>query len=258
MSNRLLPRLDQLTAKTFLEENSLKELSPSDGLFDRLWDKSRFAASGGSPASKQEYFGLREQLVDLAIKHGFPLNQSINARTAFDTEATKFIAEEKFFNSPEAMRDDVWSFICLALVPDIVVWRFPSVNHERFLGGVRNAFQRLWFRAMALDREPDSPNRWELIENLTEDAFVQITERAAIGADTILAKAIAEGWLRKASTIGRTKMEDIMRRAIILLRLRNQVELLSSLENASLEQRVDEAFGNAAIQLGVKLFPSQP
>lgn len=258
MGTSLLPRLDQLVAKTFLEKERAENIMFSELHFKMLKDKSTFASSGGSPVEKEELIGLRNRLLDIAKKQGFPISESSSSKTDFDTLATKLIAEEKLFNSAEAMRDDTWTFICLGLIPDIVRWRFPSANHERFLGGVRNVLQRLWFRAVALDKGPDAEERWELIEKLTEDAFVQITERAAIGADTVLAKAIAEGWVRKANTIGRTKMENIMRRAVILLRLRNQVELLACLDEIELRKIVDDAFEMAAIQLGVKLFPSQP
>lgn len=249
MATTLLPRLDLLLATTFLKNLGPENLKFSEQNFERLKERAQFAASGGSPIEMEELFNLRNRLLELAKNQGFPLNNSMHAKTTFDKEATKFIAEIKLFNSAEVMRDDIWTFICVALIPDIVQWRFPSANHERFLGGVRNTLQRLWFRAMALDRGPDSINRWELVEELTEDAFVQITERAAIAADTLLARAIAEGWIRMANAIGRTKMENIMRRAIILIRLRNQVELLSSLNERSLSKRVDAAFETAKTQL---------
>ena len=49
-------------------------------------------------------------------------------------------------------------------------------------------------RARALDRGEQHPRRWQLLEELTEDALVQITERPSIGADPVLARAIAEAW----------------------------------------------------------------
>ena len=88
---------------------------------------------------------------------------------------------------------------------------------------------------------------------MTEDAAVQIFERASIASDKALAAGLAEGWVRMAQRIGRTAMEPVMRRATKLLRLRNEVFDLGGLTTLELEAVVDSCFDFA---LGVALTKS--
>ena len=153
----------------------------------------------------------------------------------------RFFADDPLFQSGEALLDEVWSFIGTALAPDVVHWRF-GVSRDRYLGGIRNAFQRLWIRGVALDRGSNHIKRWELVDELSEDALVQITERPSLGGDPILASAIAEAWLRASRHHGRTKMEPIMRQAILRVRVWNETRSLADLPREDLDIVLDCAF----------------
>jgi hypothetical protein len=84
--------------------------------------------------------------------------------------------------------------------------------------------------------------RWELVINLTEDAMVQIFERASISGNPLFARAVAEGWLRTSNQIGRSQMESVMRSATKILRVRNQILDLGYLPAAELEELVSQTF----------------
>jgi hypothetical protein len=125
---------------------------------------------------------MRNGIHEIAKRNGFSGNDSRVGFSKFDTEAAAWFADQTILASGEALRDDVWSFIGVVLAPDIVYWRFGTAR-KRYIGGVRNTFQRLWIRGVALDRGVDSLARWELLEELTEDALVQITERPSLSGD---------------------------------------------------------------------------
>lgn len=72
--------------------------------------------------------------------------------------------------------------------------------------------------------------------------MVQIFERASIASGAPLARAIASGWLNTADRIGRERMEDVMRRATKLLRLRNQIIDLTFLASEDLDKEGEHAF----------------
>lgn len=97
-------------------------------------------------------------------------------------------------------------------------------------------------RGRALDRGTEHPERWKLLTELTEDALVQITERPSIGGDRVLALAIAEAWLRAAHHHGKAAMEDIMRRAILRIRIRNEIRSLADLPPDDLSSFLDGIF----------------
>jgi hypothetical protein len=228
-------QLDQLLCADGLRWNGYDPDSPPDG--------ARLAATGGSAISSNRLRDLRESLLRVATTSGFP-DSSRAQNAAFDTALADWISANAELHSGEALRDDVWSHIGVVMAPDIVHWRFGK-SRERYLGGVRNTFQRVWLRARALDRGEGSDDRWGLLRELTEDALVAITERPAIGADPVLAREVAEGWVRTAQRIGRNRMEPIMRLATMRLRIRNEIRGLSSLPNNELMTCVDEFFGLA-------------
>lgn len=242
----LMPRLSEVAAEHILDEasdaGSGQEALPSTG---ELPDAIGFAPVGGSPVSPELLMTLRNDIVEVARKAGFPGKRSVPARSRFDFACAVLLAEHPLLQSGEALRNDVWTFLATGLLRQVTLWRY-DIAPERWHGGVRNTFQRLWMRARVLDRGPGAENRWEVLETLTEDAFVSIVERPSIGGDRRLALAIGEGWLRASARYGRPAMEAIMRRAVIRIRLRNEIQALSIAEPAALAAIIDEAFDKSA------------
>lgn len=237
----LLPRLPGPAAEDLIERflegpSNWAGFDPDD-----LPEAVRFASTGGSRAGRKELLTLRRAVEEAARANGFGTDTSGTARARFDAELGASLAEMPLLSSGEALRDDFWTFVGVTLAPDVVHWRFRAAR-ERYLGGVRNTFQRMWLRARALDRGEQHPRRWQLLEELTEDALVQITERPSVGADPVLAGAVGETWIRAAVHHGRGAMEAIMRRAVLRVRVWNEVRSLADLPAGTLERVLDRAF----------------
>lgn len=252
MTVALFPRLDRLAVDALLASRT-----DGSGVHEPVLDpdvfpvETSYAASGGSPVRLQFLVELRAGLVEIAGRSGFPGRGTAADRASFDELASIYLAQLDELDGGEALRDDVWAFLACVLLPDIVAWRFSDRPAERFHGGVRNTFQRLWMRGRILDRGTTAARRWELLGKLTEDALVQITERPSVGNDARLSRALAEGWLRASAELGRAAMEDAMREAVIRLRLRNQIQLLSELDDPELSEAVDGFFAlSAAAEAG--------
>lgn len=251
----LLPRLPAPVARLLLEE-SLEEKEegqePSFRPFSwpELPDQVRFAPTGGQRVTAERMHELRNDIANLARDTGRKAKPKSGDLALFDSEMAAYLREQPLFSTGEALRDDVWSFIGVVLAPDIVWWRFGH-SRDRYLGGVRNTFQRLWHRGRVLDRNKHAENRWGLIDALTEDAFVQIMERPSLGANPKLARGLAEAWLRAAERFGRRSMERLMRHAMVRLRMQNEIRSLSLLPEADLANLLDQAFGEAAKRFGI-------
>ncbi len=201
-----------------------------------------YAASGGrvSPEIAAE---IAENLRQIAHASGFPDSDRQTDRSRFDNCATTYLASKvPALSTGEAYRDDVWAFLATAMLPDVVNWRFPTPSPERFHGGVRNAFQRLWIRGVVLDQGEESSARWGLVERLSEDAMVQIFERASLASKLPLARAIAQVWVECAKHVPHGQMEEIMRIAIKLIRLRNRIINLSMLPEPDLLRVIRKQF----------------
>lgn len=124
---------------------------------DALPDQVRFAATGGAPVPPASLATVRQDLVAIARKHGFGQQGARQSHAGFDAETAAWLARSDLFTTGEALRDDVWAFVAAFIAPDITHWRFGS-STERYAGGVRNTFQRLWMRGRALDRGPGMPS----------------------------------------------------------------------------------------------------
>lgn len=243
----LFPRLDSLAVHQCLE--SLDELINNAGLpltEERMPASTSRTAIGGAQVSIACLRELRDLLVGLARQCGFPERGSAADRAQFDRLATIALADFEALRSGEADRDEVWAFIATVLAPDVAAWRFVNRSAERFQGGIRNTFQRLWVRAWSLDLGRDAGvDRWKLVEALTEDAMVALTERTAIASDRELSQAIARAWIATADKVGRARMEDIMRKAIISIRIRNEIQFLSALSREDLFNYVSDVFNQS-------------
>ncbi len=235
MSVLLLPRLTSLGVSNILEAAGSSPLTSAaaKSILNDGASMLSFAASGGN-RSEELAESVGGAIREIALQSGFPDNSSQVARSKFDHETAVYLASHPDLCTGESLRDDVWSYVATVVAPDIVSWRFPDRAPHRFEGGVRNAFQRLWSRGTVLDRGARHEDRWGLVRALSEDAAVQIFERASIGGNRPLAIALAEGWVRKAAKIGRGNMEQVMRRTTKLIRLRNEIVDLGGLSESEL------------------------
>ncbi|TVR04919.1 MAG: hypothetical protein EA398_00870 [Deltaproteobacteria bacterium] len=164
--------------------------------------------------------------------------------STFDVDLAIALVSAPLLQTGEALREDVWSFMSCVLVPELVYFRFGKTR-ERFLGGSRNTLQRLWLRGRLFDRGEDHPDRWQLLDALTEDALFQLEDRPTLAGDPRLARAIAEAWVTTAAATGRTRMEPIMRRALRGLRMRREIRSLGQLSDDGLEKAVMGEFETA-------------
>ena len=238
----LLPRLPAPAAERLLEtylRNGPHQWSGFNA--NDLPEAVRFTPTGGSPISSKHLEDIRMGILHIAKKNGYGGKGTRTELSNFDAQAAAWLADQRVLASGESLRDDVWAFIAIVAVPDIANWRFGD-SPERYLGGVRNTFQRLWMRGKLFDRGQASFDRWGLLEKLSEDAFVQITERPSLGGNPVLALGIAEAWARASLHHGKGPMEGLTRRAMLQIRARNEVRCLDELPAESLAAILDAIF----------------
>lgn len=242
----LMPRLKPAGFDTALAR-TLQNGSPAGSSLSVLSaysDVVTFAPSGGYKANTVAAVA-GEELRDIARRAGFPTPKTQITQAEFDRLASIYLAQVPELQTGEALRNDVWAFLTTVIAPDVVSWRFPGESRARFAGGNRNAFQRLWIRGVTLDRGKDHCDRWGLLDSLSEDAMVAIFERPSIASSKHFALAVAEGWAQTLAKTNRNQMEDIMRRAIKILLIRNQIIDLSWLDSAELQKEITLIFDSA-------------
>lgn len=251
MSVILFPRLSPLAVDRILAEAGENgHPSPTTDATQPIHPLATFGASGGSRIARSLLIEIRNNLIEVASAKGFPdPNAGRIAKSEFDVEASKFLANTEELSSGEALRDDVWAYLTTALLPDVSHWRFGNAR-DRYRGGIRNTFQRLWLRGRCLDRGATNEDRWGLLRDLTEDALVQIFERPGLSADPELAQAVAEAWVRTSKKYRPGMMEEIMRNTAIPILAMKEIRSITSLSETERRTLLDEIFQSVAQSLG--------
>lgn len=236
---RALPRLRAIQARQIADQ--LSGLSnPRDvniRLADLVADGVWFEDAAGVRMSETELRSLREGVEGIAKDCGFPGRGDTASRARLDNLLVQYLGEnlKQVINPSEGLQDDAWVWFTVKLAPDITVWRFPSPNTKRLLGGNRNMFRRLWDRCSVFDRGADNIDRWSLVSALSEDAMVAICERTSVLRDAHLCLAIAEAWLEASKKLKGSTLEDRTRRVLKAVTARNEVISLSALSPEELK-----------------------
>ena len=123
-------------------------------------------ATGASRVTPQELANLRAEIVAAAEQHAWPRQLSQVGQRELDLLLARILWERADLSPAEAGFGDVWSFIAMVLVPEVVWWRAAgSTNIERFVASdlTRHTLARLWWRAQLFTYGLDDPEEgWEL------------------------------------------------------------------------------------------------
>lgn len=264
----LYPRLPVAKVNKFVSDYSSKsigEIAREERL--NYSEGVTYAPTGGNKIGDKELKDLRHKIVVCAKKHGYPEPAPKDARRKFDIECGAILYDAMHIYPAEACRMEVWAYITCILTPDIVLWRFPMLEkveeddenvkpNERFLGSDRglrrNTFGRLWWRAYLFYKE-DSPNHFELLEHLTEDEIVQLTERNSLAASPQLIRSFAEAFLVGIKRYADSSIPDLRRNLIreSTKRLRRRLPMIAFeiLDDSTLRQMLDEIIEQTALAL---------
>jgi hypothetical protein len=214
----LFPRLPFAAARQRLAEIVGKDCPALSRAWSPMNQAAVYSATGGTRVAEEVLVDIRHRLVARAEELGFPDDTRQESRVAFDPIAAQILLEGLPIIPGEAARDDVWAFITLVLLPDLATWRFPKQEERRMLGGVRNVFQRLWWRARLLRDEP-AVDKYHLVR-LPEDALVGLMERPALSSNPMVAVSIARVVETLATTLPASTREDAWRDAYKRVRQR--------------------------------------
>jgi hypothetical protein len=123
-------------------------------------------ATGADRVGDHELGELRAKVLKVAIEYGYPNALSRAEQVALDIAVARVLVDETALSPAEAGFGDVWSFIALVLVPELVWWRAAgSTNIERFVGLdlTRHTLARLWWRGHLFTWDLEDPQTgWQL------------------------------------------------------------------------------------------------
>jgi hypothetical protein len=210
----LYPQLSYAFAQGLIFEAARATVQEAAAQSGTAHNSAFFTATGGNRVPEEHLRTLQADVRALASSNGYPSPSSIDQRRVFDAATARLLHKQMNIVPADAARPGVWQFFAAVMLPDIVRWRFPGEStgtvEERFKGGVRNTFQRLWWRAAVLHL-PDSDAPYELIDKLNEDEVVQIMERPLVAGHRHFSRAIAAAFLDAVTAADPGRRMDLMR-----------------------------------------------
>ncbi|MFE0201378.1 DUF6339 family protein [[Kitasatospora] papulosa] len=238
MKSFLYPRLLADRARPLFEEYRHLTIFELTARVAVMHESAVYVATGGDRVSAVQLRELREGVLDLARRAGFPDDSDRAGNADFDIRLAAFLHAETGMVPAEAASRDVWAFLALVLLPDVAFWRYPSPPRDRVLGTdlTRHVFGRLWWRAQ-LVRSSDAQEPYGALRILGEAAFDQIyARRAALGGSPHMVRAVLRVWkgLDLTGLNERDTLRDFLKR---LLRLAPFV-LFDGIEQEALDEEL--------------------
>lgn len=138
----------------------------------------------------------------------------------------------------QAAHPGLWSYLTIAVMPDLAVRRFPldrngRLSPDRFLAGRRNVFYRAYLRAVVLGPLLNDPE-----VELFEDDLVGLIDRN-LSADHRLARTVSEQIVATPQDLPR---RDIVREGLKAVQFESRVTDLGSLSDEELRALVEALF----------------
>ena len=184
----LYPRLSAGVGRAIAAKMAAMDLTQIEAEGRLSHPQAAPSAIGGKPAPRTKIASIQEVVRGVAVDFGYPRRMNIAKQAEFDRVCGTLLLREMQIVPADAGQKDVWTFLSMIVLPEIAPWRFVDRSHERLLGGVRNVFQRLWWRAWALG--PDLTDTPEGCPPFGEDEYVQIMERTSLAGNRRIALGI--------------------------------------------------------------------
>ncbi|MEU4244877.1 DUF6339 family protein [Actinoplanes sp. NPDC026619] len=244
MTLLLYPRLTPLAARTGLTEHAGKTLAALRRSAGPRHPDMYYAATGGEPASVEHLTRLADKLRESVANQGYPDDGTDAAHIAADRALASTMIDTMRLRPAEAAAKDLWTFLAIQLVPDVVAWRWQGpTSEQRWICSdiTRHALGRLWWQAYTLGTTTaDGSTDTALLQRLSESDLNQIFERRAIGGRPALARAIARAVtdpdLASPHIARRRVIRDVTKRVRRLL----PFTLFLTLHDERLQARVDD------------------
>jgi hypothetical protein len=140
-------------------------------------------------------------------------------RRVFDQRAAKLLAERLRLPSSVAAEKGFWQWFAITQADRIVRWRWirgnrEAVSPERWLGGWKDTFRRLWLRANVVC-DTSSRDPFELAGYGDEDFWVGIIERDIAGCRTLVRTLVRCFFMAAGGEKAETKRRMLHYRATI-------------------------------------------
>lgn len=164
----------------------------------------------------EEFLGLREKLIEARdeVYDRFELDNVNKLRYTFDLnfglKVYEILNEKIGFNNRVASNDEVWRYLAIKVVPDIVHSRW-EFNETYFYKAPRRIWLKTIWWYIHLSWSGSTENTYITLENNSTDTIMQLIDRSGIGYNVELYREIMKQYYEHSN-----KDRMLFRRLLIL------------------------------------------
>lgn len=254
-------RSEALQKIKYLASNSIDQLSISSNEIDL--SKYHYSPVIGKKIPEEKLNNIKVKILDIVSKINYPNKPSQQNLQEFDIFLTEYLHEKLEISANEASKNEVWNFFSIELLPGVVKWRFFYDSYEpskdalvdRYLGGRRNTFQRLWWRGYTFKNLLKDQDPYSFLKQLNSDDMRELEERTTLFGNLSLVRSIAYNFieLKNEQTLQNTLPRDILRD--VIRRLLRQSPWLSfeSLTSSEINNHVADIYNTSLNNFNEKI-----
>lgn len=193
---------------------------------------------------KLEFESIREKLIDardrIFDEHNMDKENKLDYSfdLLFGIEVYEILNKEIGFTNRVATNDDIWRYISICVIPDIVHARW-SFNDDHFY----RVSKRIWLKTIwwyvHLSWRESTNITYEILKNNTTDTIVQLVERPGIGYYVELYREIMFQYINYED-----KSRDLFRR-VLKLNTARLITVSPELVEGGIPSYVDTLFKDA-------------
>lgn len=166
-----------------------------------------------------KYMDLRNSLISARDKvfdeNSFDTSEKLgyDFDLTFGLEIYDILISQYGFKIRNAANDELWRFLQLEVIPDIVFSRW-ELNPERFYKTNRRIWLKTLWWYIHLSWNIDKENTYELLKNNTTDTIMQLVERPGLGYNIELYREIMKRYGQLDDATNESRM--LFRRVLIM------------------------------------------
>lgn len=112
-----------------------------------------------------------------------------NLDLPFGIKLYEILKEEKYFNNRIASNDDIWRYLSVKIIPDIVHARWDK-KEERFYKNSRRIWLKTIWWYIELSWRNNSEETFDILQHNTTDTILNLIERPGLGYNVELDREI--------------------------------------------------------------------
>ncbi|MER2155798.1 MAG: hypothetical protein ABS917_16520 [Solibacillus sp.] len=222
------------------------------GAAERDFLKLQVLTTSMEPISiREEFKDLRVRLIaardEVFEKHNLDSSEKLGYTfdLSFGLKVYDILNEQIGFTNRIASNDDIWRYLSICIVPDIVHSRW-SLNEERYYKSSRRIWLKTIWWYIHLSWRTNSFITYDILSSNTTDTIQQLVERPGIGYHTELYREI----MLQYNLYGNSS-RDLFRRVLILNTAR-LITISPELVEDGVEGYVNDLFEKAKVLGTVK------